>query len=178
MAASLPTFAAASSSRQSTVGSRCKLDTWYRCTARIKRDAFSFTAVERDTRKVVCRSGSIPLDDPGDAVTFDLVDNHDGPAGDTATEWDNLAVAELKPVPDVAAVPPPGLVERLAALVAEHRTIEETFERSVHDAGGGSPAAGGLGKGGVNFRSRQGREDLEQIIADLKANRLPRSFAE
>jgi len=163
---------------QGTIGGRCKTDTWYHCRARIKHDAFSFTAVERDTGEVMSRSGLIPLDDPGAAVTFDLVDNHGGQAGDAATEWDNLTVAELEPAPDVTAAPPPGMVARLEALVAEHRTIEATFERSVREAGGGALDAGGIGKGGVRFRSRQGREDLEAIITDLKAHRLPRSFAE
>ena len=165
-------------SKQGTVGSRCKLNTWYHCRVRITRETFSFLAAERETGKTICRSGQLPLDNPGPTVTFGLVDNHGGPQEETATEWDNLIISDLKPVPQVDATPPAGLIDRLKNLVALHNTIETTFERSVHEAGGGSTEPGGLGKGRVNFRSRRGRQDLEKIIADLQANRLPLSFAE
>ncbi len=63
-------------------------------------------------------------------------------------------------------------------MVATHKVIEATFKRSVYDAGGGSLDAGSLNKGAIEFRSKEGREDLEYIITDLKANRLPKSFVE
>ena len=161
-----------------TTGTRCELGKWYHCKVRIRDNSLSFKATERDTGKVVCRSGMIPMDDPGDIITFDLTDNHEDAAAPPATEWDNLIISELALLSDVIALPPSGLRDSLKSLIADHRTIEVAFEHSIHEAGGGSIATGSIGNGGVRFRSRQGREEIQAIIEDLKENRLPRCFAE
>jgi hypothetical protein len=70
------------------------------------------------------------------------------------------------------------LIDRLNRLVADHAVIEETFRKSVLEAGGGSADTGDLGKGAMQFRSKQGREDTEHLIRDLMAGRLPASFGE
>jgi hypothetical protein len=164
--------------RQSAVATSCKLNTWYHCTVRIRPGSLSFTAVERDTGTPVCRTGALPLDNPGTTLTFDLTDNHGDEAQNTASKWDNLLVSELAPAPHISADPPTGIINRLQRLIGLHHTIENTFERSIREAGGGSTEAGGIGKGGVNFRSRQGRRDLEDIVTGLEKRRIPRSFLE
>ena len=112
-------------------------------------------------------------------MLFDLAD--DGGAatpGEVASEWDNLSVSVLAALPARVASPPPGLLDTLKGLVAEHLAIEEAFRRSVLEAGGGSADTGDLGRGATQFRSRQGREDIVRIIRDIEAGRLPSGYGE
>jgi hypothetical protein len=164
---------------QGTLGSACVTGTWYRCAAVIKKDSLSFKATDRATGKVVCRSGIVPMDAVGPDLMFTLTDSH-GDAGpsDPATEWDNVAVSALKKIPEQAVTPPAELFARLNRLIADHTVIEETFRKSVLEAGGGSADTGNLGKGAMQFRSKQGREDTEHLIRDLTSGRLPASFDE
>jgi len=169
----------ASWNEQSTLGSACATGTVYRCAAVIKKTSFSFKATDLKTGKLVCRSGIVPMDAAGPELLFTLSDCHaDVGKGDPATEWDNVAVSALKPIPEQAITPPAGFIDRLRQLIAQHAVIEETFRRSVLEAGGGSADTGNLGKGAMQFRSRQGREDAEHLIRDLTAGRLPASFGE
>ncbi len=164
---------------QSTLGSNCTTDTVYRCTAVIKKESFSFKAIDLKTNKLVCRSGIIPIDAIGPELLFSLSDCHsDSGTSTPATEWDNVAVSALKPIPEQTITPPTGFIDRLQQLIAEHTVIEETFRKSVLEAGGGSADTGNLGKGAMQFRSKQGREDAERLIRDLTAGRLPASFGE
>jgi hypothetical protein len=173
------TRSAAVWAEQGTFGGPCSVDRWLHCTALIRRDGFSFRAVERDTGKVVCRSGLLPIDDPGAEVLFDLADDGgDGAPGEVASEWDNLVVSVLVDVPPRAVTPPPGLLVTLKGLVAEHLALEAEFRSSVLEAGGGSADSGDLGKGATQFRSRQGRENIARIIQDLEAGRLPGGYGE
>jgi hypothetical protein len=164
---------------QGTLGAPVTADQWLHCTVLIKPDGFSFRAAERDTGKTVCRSGLVPLDDPGPEAVFDLADDcGDSAPGAVASEWDNLTVSVLAAAEQRAAVPPPGLLDRLKGLVAEHLAIEAEFRRSVLEAGGGSADTGDLGKGATQFRSRQGRENTARIIQDIEAGRLPSGYGE
>jgi hypothetical protein len=164
---------------QNTLGGPCVADRWLRCSAVLKRDGFSFRAVDRESGAVVCRSGLVPMDDPGAEVLFDLADDGgDSAVGEAASEWDHLTVSALAAPPLRVAPPPPGLLDALKGLEAEHLIIEATFRRSVREAGGGSADTGALGKGATQFRSRQGRENTARIIQDLEAGRLPSGYGE
>jgi hypothetical protein len=166
-------------SEQGTLGSACATGTWYRCAAIIKKDSLSFKATDRETGKTVCRSGIVPMDAMGPDLMFNLTDCHgDAGNGGPATEWDNVAVSSLTKIPEQAVTPPAGLIGRLNRIIADHLVIEETFRRSVLEAGGGAADTGDLGKGAMQFRSKQGREDTEHLIRDLSAGRLPASFGE
>ena len=164
---------------QGMLESACATGKWYHCSAVIKKDSLSFKAAERETGKTVCRSGIVPMDAAGPELMFNLSDCH-GDAGNNnpATAWDNVAVSALTKVPEQAITPPAGLIARLNQLIADHTVIEETFRKSVLEAGGGSADTGDLGKGAMQFRSKQGREDTEHLIRDLTAGRLPASFGE
>lgn len=164
---------------QGTLGATCATGTWYRCSVVIKPGSLSFKAADRATGKLVCRSGTVPLDEVGPTLMFSLTDSHgDAAASEAATEWDNVAVSALTRVPEQTVTPPTPLVARLKQLIADHAVIEEEFRQSVHEAGGGSADTGNLGKGATQFRSRQGREDTEKLLRDLAAGRLPASFCE
>jgi len=166
-------------SEQGMLGSACATGRWYRCAAIIKRDSLSFKATDRETGKTVCRSGIIPMDDAGPTLMFDFSDCHPEAGSDEpATDWDNVTVSALTKVPEQNITPPAGFIDRINRLIAEHTVIEETFRKSVLEAGGGSADTGNLGKGAMQFRSKQGREDLEHLIRDLTAGRLPASFGE
>ena len=164
---------------QGMLESACSTGKWYRCSVVIKKDSLSFKAAERETGKTVCRSGIVPMDAAGPELMFNLSDCH-GDAGnsDPATAWDNVAVSALMLIPEQAITPPTELIGRLNQLIADHAVIEETFRKSVLEAGGGSADNGDLGKGAMQFRSKQGREDTEHLIRDLTAGRLPASFSE
>ena len=164
---------------QGTLGSACATGKWYHCAAVIKKDSLSFKAADRETGKMVCRSGIVPMDAAGPELMFNLSDCHgDTGKSDPATAWDNVAVSELTKVPEQAIKPPASLIDRLNRLIADHTVIEETFRKSVLEAGGGSADTGDLGKGAMQFRSKQGREDTEHLIRDLTAGRLPASLGE
>ncbi len=166
-------------SEQGMLGLACATGRWYRCAAIIKRDSLSFKATDRETGKTVCRSGIIPMDDAGPTLMFDFSDCHPEAGSDEpATDWDNVTVSALTKVPEQNITPPAGFIDRINRLIAEHTVIEETFRKSVLEAGGGSADTGNLGKGAMQFRSKQGREDLEHLIRDLTAGRLPASFGE
>ena len=164
---------------QGTLGSACVTGKWYHCSAVIKKDSLSFKATDRETGKTACRSGIVPMDAAGPELMFNLSDCHgDIGKSDPSTAWDNVVVAALTKVPEQGVTPPSGLIERLHRLIADHTVIEETFRNSVLEAGGGSADTGDLGKGAMQFRSKQGREDTENLIRDLTAGRLPASFIE
>jgi len=166
-------------SEQSTLGSACATGAWYRCAAVIKNNSFSFKAAERETGKLVCRSGLVPMDAVGRELMCTFTDCHpDSGEHAPATEWDNVVVSALTSVPERAVTPPAGFIDRLNALIAAHTVIEESFRRSVLEAGGGSADTGSLGRGAMQFRSRQGKEDLEHLVRDLAAGRLPASLGE
>ena len=119
------------------------------------------------------------MDASGPQLMFSLTDSHgDTGKSEPATEWDNVAVSSLTKVPEQVVTPPAGFIDRLNRLVGDHAAIEETFRRSVLEAGGGSADTGNLGKGAMLFRSRQGREDTEHLIRDLTAGRLPAGLGE
>lgn len=63
-------------------------------------------------------------------------------------------------------------IDALRRLVIDFRTIEEGFERSVLEAGGGRCGWGYwypfVAKGGVQFRAPQGREETEKVIGHLQ----------
>ena len=164
---------------QGTLGEACTADRWLHCTALIKRDGFSLRAQDRDTGKVVCRTGLVPIDDPGAEVLFDLADDGgDSAPGEVASEWDNLTLSALAAAAPRLVQPPPGLLDTLKGLVADHLLVEEDFRRSVLEAGGGSADTGDLGRGATQFRSRQGRENTARIIQDIEAGRLPSGYGE
>lgn len=166
-------------SSQSALGSACATGVWYHCAAVIKNKSFSFKATERATGKLLCRSGTVPMDDIGTELMFTLSDCHAEKGNDApATEWDNVVVSALKPIPEQTITPPAGFIDRMQQIIAEHIVIEETFRQSVLEAGGGSADTGNLGKGAMQFRSKQGREDAEKLIRDLTAGRLPASLGE
>jgi len=170
---------AGSWSEQDTMRATCQADRWYHCTVSIRRNGFSFKAVDRETGESVCRSGLLPLDDPGDALVFELADNHsETRRGEDASDWDNLTVSTLAPLPTLLAEPPPGMLADILALIDQHRQIEADFEVSILNAGGGSSDARDLSTGGINFRARAGRLDLERIVDDLEAGRLPAGYGE
>lgn len=166
-------------SEQATLSEPCVTGIWYRCTVHIRRDTLSFRAVERETGKPVCRSGFVPLDPVGPQLHFSLTDNHGSTgARAPASLWDQVTVSTLKPVPEQPITPPAGLLARLERLIRNHNTIEETFRRSVLEAGGGSADTGNLGKGATQFRSRQGREESQKLLRMLTAGRLPVNLSE
>jgi len=176
---SLHTHAGGVWSEQATLTEPCATGTWYRCTVQIRRDNLSFRAVERETGKPVCRSGFVPIDPVGPQLHFSLTDNH-GATGNRAPAslWDQVTVSTLKPVPDQPTTPPADLLVRFKRLIQDHNTIEETFRKSVLEAGGGSADTGNLSKGATQFRSRQGREDTEKLLRMLTAGRLPVNLCE
>ncbi|OGV71518.1 MAG: hypothetical protein A3K18_22475 [Lentisphaerae bacterium RIFOXYA12_64_32] len=164
---------------QGTIATACAPNKWYHCTALIKPDGFSFKAVDKETGKMICRSGMIPTDTLGPDAMFSLCDNYgDTIKGEPATDWDNVVVSTLAKSEEQKVTPPPGFTENLKKLIDTHLLVEETFRRSVLEAGGGSADNGNLGKGGVQFRSAQGRLDLERLIKNLDAGRLPPGFGE
>lgn len=97
---------------------------------------------------------------------------------DPATEWDNVVVSALKPMAEqtLPITPPAGLLDRLRQIIAEHLVIEATFRCSALEAGGGSADTDNLEQGDVRFRSKQGRLDVEQLLQELVAGRLPVSL--
>jgi hypothetical protein len=95
---------------QATLGSACATGNWYRCAVVIKKDSLSFKATDRETGKMVCRSGIVPMDAAGPELMFDLTDCHpDAGTSAPATEWDNVTVSSLTKVPEQAVTPPRGI---------------------------------------------------------------------
>jgi hypothetical protein len=173
----LYTRSAGTWSEQSTIGSRCTMGTWYRCTVLVKNNAFAFKAVERETGKTVCHSGLIPMDSIGGKLQFTLTDAHGGTDIHTpASQWDNLSIYALKDIPEQAITAPPEFIDRLRRLITDHTVIEETFRKSILEAGGGSADTSNLGRGNMQFRSRQGRKNTENMLNNISAGRLPADF--
>jgi len=163
--------------QQSTIGSPCTTGTWYRCTVLVKNDAFAFKAVDRETGRTICHSGLIPIDPIGRELQFTLTDSHGGSDIHTpATQWDNVMAFALKDIPEQPVTAPPELISRLRRLVTDHTVIEETFRKSVLEAGGGTADSGNLGKGNMQFRSKQGRLNTENMIQNIIKGRLPAEF--
>ena len=162
---------------QGTISTKCDLDKWYSCSAVIREETLSFKVKDRETGKTVCRSGIVPMDDIGAELMFNLSDCH-GDAGNNtpATEWDNIKVSSLTKVTQKRITAPKRVIDLLTGLVDQHKVIEDTFNKSIIEAGGGSADSGNIGKGNMRFRSNQGRKDIELMIDNLKTGRLPASF--
>lgn len=162
---------------QSTIGTPCSIGKWYHGVIILRKNSISFKVRERETGKIVCRSGIVPMDNIGSELMFNLSDCHSS-SGETtpASEWDNIVVSSLIKVPEQIVTPPKELISHMKQLIADHKVIEESFRQSVLEAGGGSADTGDLGKGAMRFRSKQGRKSLELMIQNLNAGRLPASF--
>lgn len=164
-------------SPQGTISTPCSLGKWYSCSAVIRKNTLSFKVKERETGKTVCRSGIVPMDDIGSELMFNLSDSHgDEGNNEPATEWDNIRVSSLTKVTQKRITAPKRLIDLLTGLVDQHKVIEQTFNKSILEAGGGSADTGNIGKGNMRFRSNLGRKDIELMIDNLKTGRLPASF--
>ncbi len=79
-----------------------------------------------------------------------------------------LVIADFRAWCEKRGGPPPKpLLDGLRKLDNDYREIERMFQRSILEAGGGSPGWGSMASGIIRFRVSPGREGIEKLLRRL-----------
>lgn len=62
-----------------------------------------------------------------------------------------------------------GIIVRLEDLIRDYHQMEQMFDRSIKEAGGARCGKGSFSGGEIRFRSQEGRQALENLVARLRA---------